>query len=165
MKAEEYIQDHTRRCSNELVSVESIDGKEVRSYYPWMTVEGALEAVGIAREELSHSEVTKTCPRYDQEAVSEDFEEEVDAFWHDGISQEQDEVEGVLNKTEFKAYARHFAQWQKEQDRKKFELLKEWFQDIAEKCERITSGNVSHNGAAIRGFAKNCVEYIESSVL
>ncbi len=124
-----------------------------------------LSFIDSLPEELSHSEVTKTCPRYDQEAVSEDFEEEVDAFWHDGISQEKDEVEGVLNKTEFKAYARHFAQWQKEQDRKEFELLKEWFQDIAEKCEHLTSGNVSHNGAAIRGFAKNCVEYIESDVL
>ena len=39
-----------------------------------------LSFIDSLPEELSHSEVTKTCPRYDQEAVSEDFEEEVDAF-------------------------------------------------------------------------------------
>ena len=36
----------------------------------------------------------------------------------------------------------------------------EWFGDVIEKSERLTSGNVSHQGATIRAFAKNCVEFI-----
>lgn len=51
MTAEKFIKAYTRRCSNELVSVETKDGKEVRSYHPWMTVEGALQAVGLARKD------------------------------------------------------------------------------------------------------------------
>lgn len=110
MKAEEYIQDHTRRCSNELVSVESIDGKEVRSYYPWMTVEGALEAVRIAREELSHSEVTKTCPRYDQEAVSDDLEKAAIDYGNRTAWTDDDPFNWILE-IAFK----DGANWQKEQ--------------------------------------------------
>lgn len=36
----------------------------------------------------------------------------------------------------------------------------EWFGDVIEKSERLTSGNVSHQGATIRAFAKNCIEFI-----
>lgn len=61
--------------------------------------------------------------------------------------------------------ASNFVKWQKEKDRKGFELLKEWFEEIAERCSRLTSGNVSHNGKAIRGFARNCVEYIKTDLL
>ena len=43
MKAEEYIKKYTKRCSNETVHGEHI---------PWMTVDGALEAVNLAREEM-----------------------------------------------------------------------------------------------------------------
>jgi hypothetical protein len=41
------------------------------------------------------------------------------------------------------------------------ELARCWFEDIEEKCEKLTTGNVSHMGATIRGLAKNCVEYID----
>ena len=41
-------------------------------------------------------------------------------------------------------------------------LYKEWFEEIAEKASRLTTGNVSHLGATIRGLALNCTEYIES---
>lgn len=51
MTPEEYIKEYTRRCSNELVAVESIDGKEVVSYHEWLTPENALEAVRLTREE------------------------------------------------------------------------------------------------------------------
>lgn len=61
--------------------------------------------------------------------------------------------------------ASNFVKWQKEKDRKSFELLKEWFKEIAERCSHLTSGNVSHNGKAIRGFARNCVEYIKTDLL
>lgn len=35
-----------------------------------------------------------------------------------------------------------------------------WFGDVIEKSERLTSGNVSHQGATIRAFAKNCIEFL-----
>lgn len=37
----------------------------------------------------------------------------------------------------------------------------EWFNDIAELCSKITSGNVSHLGATIRGKAIRASEFIE----
>lgn len=61
--------------------------------------------------------------------------------------------------------AQHFADWQKQKDKKGFKLLKEWFEEIAERCRRLTSGNVSHNGKAIHGFARNCAEYIKTDLL
>ena len=56
-KAEQYIQDYQRGCSNELVSVESNEGKKVISYYPWLTPDQARRAVEIAREET----IDKAC--------------------------------------------------------------------------------------------------------
>lgn len=50
-EAEKFIQDYTRNCSNELIAVESKDGKEVISYHEWLTPDQALRAVEIAREE------------------------------------------------------------------------------------------------------------------
>ena len=62
------------------------------------------------------------------------------------------------------AYVRGYVHG-KEHEEKKYretlDLCKEWFEDIAEKCSRLTSGNVSHMGATIRGFANNCSEYIQ----
>ena len=36
-----------------------------------------------------------------------------------------------------------------------------WFEDIAEMCSKLTSGNVSHQGASIRGKAIRAAEYIK----
>lgn len=36
-----------------------------------------------------------------------------------------------------------------------------WFEDVAEKAGRLTSGNVAHDSAMIRGLAKNSVEYLD----
>ena len=52
MTPEEYIKRYTRRCSNELVAVEDINGKKTISYHEWLTPENALSAVILAREEL-----------------------------------------------------------------------------------------------------------------
>lgn len=97
------------------------------------------------------------------ESVSDDLDEE-DSFdellqklyikYNKGVS-----IEKLLD------IASNFVKWQKEKDRKGFELLKEWFEEIAERCSRLTSGNVSHNGKAIRGFARNCAEYIKTDLL
>lgn len=35
-----------------------------------------------------------------------------------------------------------------------------WFEDIAEMCAKLTSGNVSHQGTSIRGKAIRSAEYI-----
>lgn len=51
-KAEKYIDDCTRKCSNELISIESRAGKEVISYNEWLTPDQARKAVEIAREEI-----------------------------------------------------------------------------------------------------------------
>ena len=57
-KAEEYIKECTRTCSNELVAVEDRNGKDVISYHEWITPEQALRAVEIAREEMKKDAVT-----------------------------------------------------------------------------------------------------------
>lgn len=51
-RAEKFIDDCTRNCSNELISVESSAGKEVISYNDWLTPDQARKAVEIAREEI-----------------------------------------------------------------------------------------------------------------
>lgn len=50
-KTKRYIQDYTRRCSNELVSVADKTGKQTISHMEWLTVEDAESACLIEREE------------------------------------------------------------------------------------------------------------------
>lgn len=57
MKAEQFIKDYTRNCSNELCAVQDKYGKKVISYHEWLTPDQAERAVEIAREEL----VDKAC--------------------------------------------------------------------------------------------------------
>jgi len=40
------------------------------------------------------------------------------------------------------------------------ELAINWFERIEEQAERLTSGNVSHNGQAILGYARNAAEFL-----
>ena len=51
-KAEKFISDCTRNCSNELIAVESCAGKEVVSYHEWLTPDQARRAVEIVKEEI-----------------------------------------------------------------------------------------------------------------
>lgn len=48
-KAEQFIKDCTKQCSNMVVS---LDSDIVCSYAPWITPDQALRAVEIAREEM-----------------------------------------------------------------------------------------------------------------
>ncbi len=48
MKAEKFIQDYTRNCSN----IEYTQGVYAPSYHPWLTPDDALSAVLIEREEI-----------------------------------------------------------------------------------------------------------------
>lgn len=52
-----------------------------------------------------------------------------------------------------------------EQVKDEFIFMKEWFEQIAEKCNELTSDNVSHKGKDIREFAKKCAEYIKTTIL
>jgi len=56
-RAEKFISDCTRNCSNELIAVESRVGKEIISYRDWLTPDQARKAVEIAREEV----IEKVC--------------------------------------------------------------------------------------------------------
>ena len=60
MKAEQFIKDYTRRCSNELCAVEDRYGKKVISYHEWLTPDQALRAVEIARKET----IEKACDAF-----------------------------------------------------------------------------------------------------
>ena len=51
-KAEKFIQENTRTCSNELDSFQTKTGAWVDTYHEWITPDDALSAVEIAREEI-----------------------------------------------------------------------------------------------------------------
>jgi hypothetical protein len=95
----------------------------------------------------------QSCENLQEETVSEDLKAAASREWYE--SEDKDSYADTF----FDGYIKG-ANWQKQKDKKGLELLKEWFEDIAEKCEHLTSGNVSHNGKMIRGFARNCAEYI-----
>ena len=50
-KAEKFIQDYTRNCSNVVAYSGMIEGSELR-YHEWLTPDQARSAVDIAREEM-----------------------------------------------------------------------------------------------------------------
>lgn len=54
-KTKQYIQDYTKRCSNELVSVMDETDKHQNIYKEWLTVEDAESACMIEREETLRS--------------------------------------------------------------------------------------------------------------
>lgn len=64
---------------------------------------------------------------------------------------------------EFEAYmaSLEMAGWKEQQYQELWEKSVLWFRDIAELCYRLTSGNVSHLGATIRGKAIRAAEFIE----
>jgi hypothetical protein len=45
-------------------------------------------------------------------------------------------------------------------ERELIEMSIEWFQSMVEKCNRLTTGNVSHNSNNIKGFALRCKEFL-----
>lgn len=45
-------------------------------------------------------------------------------------------------------------------DKEVLKLCLSWFQDIVERSEKLTSGNVAHGSKAIRGVAKNYAEFV-----
>lgn len=51
-KAEEFISDCTKNCSNEIIGGGWTNGEFVQIFNPWLTPEQARRAVEIAREEI-----------------------------------------------------------------------------------------------------------------
>jgi hypothetical protein len=51
-KAEEFIQNYTRNCSNEIIGGGWVNGEFVQIFNPWLTPDQARKAVEIAREEV-----------------------------------------------------------------------------------------------------------------
>ena len=76
MKADKFIKDYTRRCSNELCVVEDKYGKKVISYRDWLTPDQALSAVAIEREEV----IEKACKWIETHTCVFKSVEEVDMF-------------------------------------------------------------------------------------
>ena len=50
-KADKFIQDYTRNCSNEIIGGGWNNGEFVQIFNPWLTPDQARRAVEIAREE------------------------------------------------------------------------------------------------------------------
>ena len=59
----------------------------------------------------TREEVRKNIDKMIEQPVSEGLEEEIDKRWREWLSDDKEQVEGVLPKSEFAFYARHFAQW------------------------------------------------------
>jgi hypothetical protein len=66
-KAEHFIEENTRNCSNELIAIESRAGKEVISYYKWLTPDQARKAVEIEREEIIEKACEFMCKNIDKQ--------------------------------------------------------------------------------------------------
>ena len=49
----------------------------------------------------------------------------------------------------------------KKTDKEVSELCKTWFEDIMERSDRLTTGNVSHGSRAIHGTAKSYAEFVD----
>lgn len=65
MKAEQFIQDHTRNCSN----VEYKQGVYAPTYQPWITPSQALKAVKIEREEVIEKICTFLKDRIEHDSI------------------------------------------------------------------------------------------------
>lgn len=66
-----------------------------------------------------------------------------------------------------KGLAKNSAEFLEEWGEKGDDLLDKsigWFNDIMNMCDRLTSGNVSHMGATIRGKAVRCAEYVRKHI-
>lgn len=55
MKAEQFIKDYTKNCSNRCSTIEQYERGD--EFHPWLTPDQALSAVKIAREEV----IEKAC--------------------------------------------------------------------------------------------------------
>lgn len=72
-KAEKFIREHTKNCSNELDMSDFENGmKRLKEYTPWLSPDQARKAVEIAREEIYEWLRVNLCNYFD--ASREDFD-------------------------------------------------------------------------------------------
>lgn len=78
------------------------------------------ETIGILKtllNEQNHANSAKNC---------KDLQKHIDECWQTWVSSDNNPIaNGDLTKEEFDFYARHFAQWQKEQDQKELQIAEE----------------------------------------
>ena len=87
-KAEKFIEDYTRGCSNELCSVEDKYGKKVISYNEWLTPDQARRAVEIAREEIY---------KWLQKVSFDDYKVADEESYRMGCPYDYIDVQGLIN--------------------------------------------------------------------
>ena len=75
-KAEKYISDCTRYCSNELDYV----GTTCKVYHPWLTPDQALRAVEIARDETLQEVKSKLLYMLNTSIDNKHFFEQLDDY-------------------------------------------------------------------------------------
>ena len=78
-KAEKFISDYTRNCSNEIIGGGWNNGEFVPLYHTWLTPDQALRAVEIAREEM----IEKACAYLDLHCNDVKTEDNGIAGWID----------------------------------------------------------------------------------
>jgi len=71
-KAEEFIQNYTRNCSNEIIGGGWVNGEFVQIFNSWLTPNDARRAVEIAREEIYEWLRVNLCDYFD--APREDYD-------------------------------------------------------------------------------------------
>lgn len=72
-KAETFIQNYTRNCSNECCDAEG-------SYHPWLSIDEARKAVEIAREETLKEVKTKLLHMLNTSIDNKHFFEQLDDY-------------------------------------------------------------------------------------
>lgn len=85
-KAEKFIQDYTRSCSNEYLTDSKPDGLggyiSRRKFSPWLTPDQAREAVKIAREE-TYNKIWNWLAKHINDYVVEGNGRDIDLMFDD----------------------------------------------------------------------------------
>lgn len=79
-KAEKFIQDYTRNCSNEIIGGGWNNGEFVQTFNPWLTQDQARRAVEIAREEILQEVKSKLLYMLNTSISNEHFFEQLDDY-------------------------------------------------------------------------------------
>ena len=92
------------------------------------------------------------------------------ALWFDGVAEKTDRLtSGNISHqgNTIKALARDSAEFLEKWGEKSDPLLQKavhWFKNIVDDCDHLTSGNISHQRATIKGRAIRCADYIRKHI-
>lgn len=79
-KAEKFIQDYTRNCSNEIIGGGWNNGEFVQIFNPWLTPDQAMKAVEIVREETLQEVKEKLSIMLNTSVDNKHFFEQLDDY-------------------------------------------------------------------------------------